>query len=162
MEHYKFELEKAGFYKKVDDGIYNGMIAKSIEELMEVFEKQGHSGMSAGIVANLFKKLVNYEVLTPLTGEEDEWGEWKYKYKKGKKTGKKHRQNMRYSAVFQDEDGKAYQIDRYVFDGWYSTYSIEDIDSFPYMPVKEFIDTKDYKPEHKERVEKYLSECEEE
>jgi hypothetical protein len=158
MTHYKLELEKAGFYKKGDDGVYDGMIGKAIEELMEVFEKQGHSGMSAGIVANLFKKLVNYEVLTPLTGEEDEWGEWH----EGYKNGKKHRQNMRYSTVFQDEDGKSYQIDRYIFDGWICSHSRKDIDKFPYMPITEYIDTKDYKPEHEELVKKYLSECEEE
>ena len=74
VEHAKIELELAGLLSEESD-FYGGMTGKSVLELMEVFSKQGHSGMSAPLVADLFKKLVNYEPLQPITGKNEEWND---------------------------------------------------------------------------------------
>ena len=101
----KKEIELAGFYSKESD--YEGMIGEALDELFEVFEKQGHSGFSAPLVANLFKRLVCGEVLTPLTGKAEEWTE----------IGPGSFQNKRMSSVFATgENGEgAYFIDGRVF-----------------------------------------------
>ena len=70
--HAKFELELAGFFD--EDSDYGGAIGEAVMELMEVFEKQGHSGCSAPIVASLFHQLANYKPLGPITGKDEEWG----------------------------------------------------------------------------------------
>lgn len=58
IEQAKESIQKAGFNDPDSD--YNGIIGKSLIELLEVFEKQGHGLMSAEYVADLFCRLVNY------------------------------------------------------------------------------------------------------
>lgn len=70
-EHAKKELELAGLLD--EDSDYNGMLGKSVLELMEVFTKQGHSGASASLTIEVFTKLAKYENLTPITSNPDEW-----------------------------------------------------------------------------------------
>lgn len=48
-------------------------MGRDVMELLDVFAKQGHSGASAPLIANLFYRLVRGEVLTPLQGTADEW-----------------------------------------------------------------------------------------
>jgi len=97
-QHAKKELELAGYFK--EDSDYGGMVGNAVMELIEVFAKQGHSGMSAGIVSTLFNKLAKYEPIISIMGTDDEWGEpdnwgdgliW---------------QNKRFSALFKHEDGR--------------------------------------------------------
>ena len=97
IEHAKLELELEGLFSK-DGDFYKGMTGKSVMELMEVFAKQGHSGMSAGIVADLFYKLAKYEPLQPITGKDEEWcllGYSDIEY-----------QNKRESGLFKKADGR--------------------------------------------------------
>lgn len=107
-KHAERELKLAGLYDKDSD--YGGLIAEAIMELMEVFAKQGHSGGSAPIVANLFKKLALYENLTPLTGNDDEWSDISEM-----QGGKKGWQNNRVLSVFKNEDGKVYYLDAIIW-----------------------------------------------
>jgi hypothetical protein len=156
--HAQFELELAGFFD--EDSDYGGLIGKAVMELMEVFEKQGHSGMSAPIVASLFHKLANYEPLGTITGKDEEWGDV------SDMAGKPFYQNKRCSALFKDgEDGRPYYIDAIVkreqngtcWSGfaWLSEedYKTGDrskmvgkkgyIKSFPFTPKTFYIDVKD-------------------
>lgn len=72
VEYAKSELEKA--FPGEDDEMQKMAIADVIE-LIETFSSQGHSGLSAHYVLNLFTRLVNWNPISYLTGEEDEWGE---------------------------------------------------------------------------------------
>jgi hypothetical protein len=74
IQHAQTELELQGLFSKEND-FYGGMTGKSVMELIEVFSKQCHSGMSAPIVVDLFSKLANYKPLGPLTGEDNEWSQ---------------------------------------------------------------------------------------
>lgn len=67
------ELERAGLFD--EDSDYEGMLGRAIEQLLKVFQRQGHSGASAGIVSLLFYKLCRGEVLSPLTINKVEWEE---------------------------------------------------------------------------------------
>jgi len=107
IDHAKTELEIAGLFDKEGD-FYEGATGKAVMELIELFSKQGHSGMSAPIVADLFKRLANYEPLQPITGKDEEWVE----VSKHTDTGKEWYQNKRCSALFKDgKDGKPYYIE---------------------------------------------------
>ena len=75
IDHAKTELEIAGLFDK--DSVYDGALGESVMELIQVFSKQGHSGMSAPLVANLFHKLATYQPLGPITGKDEEWGDVK-------------------------------------------------------------------------------------
>lgn len=67
------ELKRAGLFDK--DSAYDGMIGDAVKELLLAFQKQGHSGYSAKLTAEIFYKLVMGEALSPLTGSDDEWNE---------------------------------------------------------------------------------------
>lgn len=67
------ELERAGLFGLNSD--YEGMIGESVKELLLTFQKQGHSGYSAQLVATIFYKLIKGEPLSPLTNDPSEWME---------------------------------------------------------------------------------------
>jgi hypothetical protein len=98
IQHARTELEIAGLFNEEGD-FYGGMTGKSVMELIEVFSKQEHSGMSAPMVADLFKKLANYGVLGPITGKDEEWGFLDY-------GDDLQYQNKRESGLFKDKDEK--------------------------------------------------------
>lgn len=95
-EHARLELQMAGFFD--EDSDYGGAIGKAVMELIEIFSNQGHSGMSAQYVLDIFSKVANFEQLLPLTGKDEEWSFLDY----GDNISY---QNLRNSAVFKDSDG---------------------------------------------------------
>ena len=54
----KQAVKDKGFFDKDSD--YDGAIGKALYELIDVFSKQGHSGVSAQWVARLFYSLVKH------------------------------------------------------------------------------------------------------
>lgn len=119
VDYAKEEMEKA--WGKSDEGGDNiqEWVKHDVLELLEVFSKQGHTGMSASYVLDVFARLVNHKPLTPLTGENDEW------YEPYTNDPEKLQQNKRYSAVFRKnfDNSTAYNIDGRVF---------IDTDGYPY------------------------------
>ena len=132
LNHAKRELELAG----AGDTLYGEMLPEAVLELLKVFADQGHSGMSASVVRQLFNKLSDFEPLTPLTGEDDEWNE----------IGENYFQNNRCSHVFK-ENGRAYDSRGKIFrDPTGATYT--SINSrvnieFPYIPTTEYVDVQE-------------------
>jgi hypothetical protein len=160
IEHAKLELEMAGLFSGEGD-FYDGMTGKAVMELIEVFSKQGHSGMSAPIVTDLFRKLANYEPLQPITGKDEEWGDVR-----DLGDGRSWYQNKRCSALFKDgKDGRPYYIDAIVKrdqrgitwsgmawlneEDWLNGDRTKMIDkrgyvkSFPFTPKTFYIDVRD-------------------
>lgn len=124
VEYAKEELKRIGM---IDSGeAYNDMGTKAILDLIELFASQGHSGFSAPYVINVFSRLAKFKPLSPLTGEDDEWDDVGDVF-----------QNKRYSAVFKDKDGNAYNIEGKVFtdDGevWYTCKDSRVNVTFPYV-----------------------------
>lgn len=159
IDHAKLELQMAGLFD--DDSDYNGGIGEAVMELIEVFAKQGHSGMSAPYVASIFNKLAKFEPLIPITGKDEEWSDVRDIGK-----GEPWYQNKRCSAIFKDgKEGRAYYIDAIVkrdqnggcWSGfaWLNEedYKTGDrskmvgkkgyIKSFPFTPKTFYIDVKD-------------------
>ena len=146
VDYAKSELKKIGM---IDSGEpYNDAVTESILELIKTFSNQGHSGFTAPYTIRMFSRLAMFKPLTPLTGEDDEWHE----------TEPGHYQNNRYSAVFKDKDGIAYDIHGKVFsdDGgetWYSSSDSRVNVTFPYtVPDKpEYVYLNKEKDENEER-----------
>lgn len=129
-QHAERELRAAGYYDADSD--YGGMLPEAVLELVEVFSKQGHSGMSASIVRQLFNTLVDFKPLSPIKDTEDEWvlvDEDKQIY-----------QNKRLSAVFKEgSTGKPYYLNAVAFQGEdehdYFTGSVEGITSRQFIKL---------------------------
>ena len=127
-----------------NDYLYQKMINNAVMELVEKFYEQGHSAFSASITASLFNKLAKNKPLSPLTGDDSEWGD-EVDYDGCQ-------QNVRCYSVFRKnrDNSTAYDIDRFAFsddDGnsWFSAGWLEDdlnLDNsvtFPYTPWHERI-----------------------
>lgn len=109
----EFDIMYAGMSKEDLEGP-NTWVRENMMDLLSVLGTQGHSGGSIGYCLEMFQCLAKFKCIAPLTGEDNEWiecgpGVW---------------QNRRMSTVFKEADGKAYNIDGYVFrdpDGMYYT-----------------------------------------
>jgi hypothetical protein len=71
VDHANYELQQAGLFDKDSD--YNGMLGNAVMSLVEVFADQGHSGFSAAMCIDLFKRLASWKALTELTNNPQEW-----------------------------------------------------------------------------------------
>ena len=141
IKHAEEEFKRAGYiplHEEQEDGP-NAWIQENVIELLKVFSEQGHSGFSAPYCINLFAKLAKFELLTPLTGEDDEWNDVTSHVMDQTPTW----QNKRCHSVFKTEEG-AYDIDGIVFrqpNGCcYTTAKSRVPVTFPYMPKKVYVD----------------------
>lgn len=139
IEHAKKEFIIAGYDPDEKDGP-NRWIQDNILELLEVFSKQGHSGMSAPYCIGLFTVLASFEPITPLTGVDSEW-------EKVACDDDIMYQNLRCSNVFKGADGRAYNVEGIVFRGsdgiCYTNKNSRVYIEFPYTPKTEYVDVKD-------------------
>jgi len=145
VEHAERELAVIGLDDPEND-FYHGMTRKAVMEIVTVFAKQGHSGMSASLVVGMVEKLLRYEPLAPLTGEESEWTQLDY-------DSHMAAQNKRCSHVFKRADGTAYDTNGRVFrepnGGSYTSRGSHVEITFPYTPSVEYVDV----DEHGEPIE---------
>ena len=110
-KHAMREFQIAGWCDEngVFDDEMQKMMCDGVLKLLDVFAEEGHSGFSASYAINLFKKVVNFEPITALTGDDSEWVDHGYTF-----------QNKRMSSVFKDtKDGQAYWSDDRVFWDWH-------------------------------------------
>ena len=99
------EVERAGLLDKDSD--YEGMLGEAVLELMSIMSKQGHSGMSAALVTEIFQKLANYEPLTPLTNDPNEWCDLCEEHAEGVPPYMRW-QSKRDPSCFSSDGGKTY------------------------------------------------------
>lgn len=138
-DHAIKELRLAGYKTgpNQNQNEMNAMMVKDILELIDVFSNQGHSGCSASYCIDLFTTLAKYDIITPLTGEDDEWNDV------SEMSGQIMYQNNRCSSVFKDGNGRIYDTNGKVFvqsDGISYTNRDSCVDiTFPYTPKTEYI-----------------------
>jgi hypothetical protein len=119
------ELKRCG-YSFDDDGYpvddpddsfdMNAEMCMCVLEVLEVFAKQGHSGMSASHAIGILEKVMKFEPLTPLTGDDDEWT-----HICDERTNNEELwQNKRCSRVFKSNRDGVYDIDGKIFYDWYT------------------------------------------
>lgn len=139
LSHAQKEFRAAGWTD--ENGKFNDemqeAICKDALEIIGLFSEQGHSGSSAPYLLSILNKLLQFEPLVPLTGEDWEWNE----------VSDGVFQNNRCSRVFKQADrfnGQAYDIDGKVFrepSGAYYTSKNSSVPiTFPYTPRTEYVD----------------------
>ena len=105
--------------------------------IARVFSLEGHSGASASIVIPWIEKALSWEPITPLTGEDDEWGDV------SGLSGRLLWQNKRCSRVFKDADGSCYDVQGRVFrepsGACYTNGNSRAAVVFPYVPHTEYV-----------------------
>lgn len=130
VEHAKYELGLAGLLDSEKD-FYGGLTGKAVLELIECFSKQGHSGMSAGIVISLFEKLANFKTISPISGSSEEWSTETF-------DGETF-QNIRLPNLFKKGIyGRAYYLDAIVWqekNGTCFTGTVDNITSRQYVKL---------------------------
>ncbi len=102
------------------------MICAGVLDLLNVFEKQGHSGSSAPYMINMFTKLANFKPIAPITGEDWEWSD----VGRDGDLGGILYQNKRCSSVFKN-DTSCWDIDGKVFWEWQKRPLDEDEVGYP-------------------------------
>lgn len=109
------------------------MMKQNVLEIVDVFNKQGHSGMSASYVLGVIDRVLRFLPISPLTGDEDEWG--------AAYGDDDTQQNLRCSKVFRahHDNSTAHNIEGKVFstDGGETYFSNRNSSvpvSFPYYP----------------------------
>ena len=112
------------------------MIDKHVLAMVQLFSDEGHSGSSASYSVAILEKVLRFEPVTPLTGDDEEWTILEY-------DDDMRAQNKRCSHVFRRADGTAYDIEARIFqheDGtcYTSRDSRKDI-TFPYRPTREYV-----------------------
>lgn len=101
VKHAENELRRAGMYDA--DADYGGMLPQAVLDLVRVHSMQGHSGFSHSYTVALFDKVVNFQVLTPITDDPNEWTDC------SEVMGRPRWQNKRQSSCFSEDGGKTYQ-----------------------------------------------------
>ena len=137
LKHAERELKFIGYDGKDE---YNNMAKAAIMELLTTFANQGHSGFSANYIVNLFNKLAKYETLSPLTGNDDEWGNV------SDMSGDRKTlfQNNRDGRVFKNDDGAFFTEAIIWTESGESSYTNKDsnryIKSFPFTPKTFYVE----------------------
>jgi len=113
----------------------NYEMSMGVLELLDVFSQQGHSGFSAGYALSILEKVMKFEPITPLTGDDDEWN----CINDDRTNNNEIFQNKRCSHVFK-ENGEAYDIDGKIFvdpdGGSYTSRDSRVPVEFPYTPKR--------------------------
>lgn len=130
------ELTRIGMYDS--DDTMDRMMCEHILKMVDVFAEEGHSGFSAEYAISILEKLLRWEPLSPLTGDEDEWTE---------REGRTF-QNKRCFRVFKDsKNGQAYDIRGKVFvepsGAAYTSRDSKVFIDFPYVPKTEYVNVEE-------------------
>ena len=115
LDFAKSELDRIGMTSedRTGDDI-NFCMRDHILRMVEEFSAEGHSGYSASYALGVLKKLLAFEPLTPLTGEDSEWTDVT-----AESGGNVMYQNKRLSSVFKDNNS-AWDIDGKLFWEWHT------------------------------------------
>jgi len=130
---YRFDEDGYPVEDTTDDFDMNSEMCMCVLEVLEVFAGQGHSGMTASYVLGILEKVMKFEPLTPLTGDDDEWV-----HICDDRTGNEDIwQNKRCSRVFKTHT-EVYDIDGKIFiepdGGSYTSMNSRVPVVFPYTP----------------------------
>lgn len=137
------ELKLIGMGADTEDE-YNKMMHDAIIEIVQKFAEQGHSGFSAGYALSVLTKLMNYDALTPLTGEDSEWTLLDERTTGGDQDMKW--QNKRCFSVFKQADGRAYDSNTKVYypkgkrSETYTKGGQREYITFPYTHKVEYVE----------------------
>lgn len=102
ITHARRELQRAGLFD--EDSDYGGMLGTSVMKLIEAFDGEGRSGYSAMMAISLFRRLAQFQNLTPLTTDPEEW------MNVSDMSGSEMWQSVRRSDAFSTDGGKTHYL----------------------------------------------------
>ena len=105
MQHARHELLLMDRKQGGDE--YTTLVMGATLQMVALFSSQHHSGYSASIARQLLQRLLAFEPIGHLTGEDDEWGE--------SALVPGTAQNRRCARVFKDGLGDPYDREGYLF-----------------------------------------------
>lgn len=129
----------------------NKTMREHILQMIDTFSEGEHSGFSASYAISILEKLLRFEPITPLTGNDDEW----------MKISSDTYQNIRCGHVFKTDNGDAYDIEGRIFyeefvdkngetfKNHFTCFESRTPVTFPYTPTKVYLhenDRKNYSP----------------
>lgn len=100
-KHAEREMRLAGLYEA--DSNYGGMIPDAVMKLVRAHASEGHSGGSHELTFEIFKRVVNFKPLTPLTPDPSEWNDV------SESSGKPMWQSNRSPSVFSEDGGETWR-----------------------------------------------------
>lgn len=140
VKHAERELELLGMGPDVE-GEMNRAMREHILMMVRAFADGEHSGSSASYALGVLNKVLDFEPVTPLTGEPDEWVELGY-------DDDMRAQNKRCGHVFRRVDGTAYDSEGRIFreaGGSCFTGRGSRVDiTFPYAPTRVYVDVDEH------------------
>lgn len=142
QRHFQREVDIMRKSVDEDDQLIIEPYINDIHKLLETFGNEGHSGASAplaaSVIAQTIKAVLGFQILSPLTGSDDEWNDISEIH------GSSLWQNNRDSAVFKNADGTCSYSNAIVWvgqDEWdrftgslNGIGSLHYIKEFPFMP----------------------------
>lgn len=133
VEFSKMELDRILNTCEEDDSKeIQQKINDDILQIVQIFSEQGHTGFTANYALNILERLLRYQPLSALTGEDDEWEDTS-----SFGSDQTSYQNKRCPFIFKDKDGKAYNTEGKIFsedDGktWFTSKDSKVYIEFPY------------------------------
>lgn len=94
------EMRRAGLYDA--DADYGGAVPQAVLALVKAHAEQGHSGGSHAIVLSIFNRVIQYQPLTPLTSDPEEWTDV------SAYSGRPLWQSKRSPSAFSEDGGKTW------------------------------------------------------
>lgn len=141
VDYAEDELQRIGMGKDTTDPM-NKAMHDHIIHMVKEFSGEGHSGFSANYAIGILMKLLNYEVLSPLTGADDEW----MAVDDSLASVDMMYQNKRCFSVFKQADGRAYDLGSKVYypkgrrEETYTKGGERTYITFPYTHKVEYIE----------------------
>lgn len=107
LDFAKKELDLLGMTEDNTD-IMDSSMREHILKMVEVFADEGHSGFSASFAINCLEKILKFQPISPLTGDDSEWTKIEF-------GPEMEYQNKRCPRIFKTEDGVAYDAEGIIF-----------------------------------------------
>lgn len=137
VEYAKSELSRL---EKNDKDGKQKVINENVLEIINIFNKQEYSNVSANYVVSVLNKLLRFRPISPLTGEDDEWNLISHQYV----NGITEYQNKRCASVFKEVDSdnnmvRYYDVDAIIVSDnggvtWFASRQFRKQITFPYEP----------------------------
>lgn len=148
--HAEQELALIGLGPDCTDEMDKAM-REHILKMVDTFADEGHSGFSASYAIRILEKLLKFEPVTPLTGEDDEWMEIADGTYQNKRCGRVFKKVRETDTIVYDIDGRVFwdeYIDEEDFTPYKSYYTCAESRTpvtFPYTPTTVYLHSNDRK-----------------
>lgn len=147
--HAETELALIGLGPDCTDEM-NKAMREHILKMVDTFADEGHSGFSASYAIGIIEKLLKFEPVTPLTGEDDEWMEIDDGVYQNKRCGRVFKKVRETDTIVYDIDGRVFwdedpDENGEPYKSYYTCWESRTPVTFPYTPTTVYLHSNDRK-----------------